>query len=97
MKDPIPQFSYIIEQLKNRFPQLAYLHIVEPDPGKGLESQSDIIRNLWAPRPLLSCNGHDVKTARQVALRSENEVVVFGRHFISNVKNLRTNIPEYQF
>ncbi|GJJ08504.1 hypothetical protein Clacol_002722 [Clathrus columnatus] len=84
MEDPIPQFSYIIEQLKVAFPRLAYVHIVEPDPGKGLERQSDILRELWAPRPFLSCNEHEPKTARQAALRSENEVVVFGRHFISN-------------
>lgn len=38
MKDPIPQFSYLVEQLKSRHPTLAYLHVVEsrvagsPDP-----------------------------------------------------------------
>ena len=28
MKDPVPQFSYVIEQLKARHPDLAYIHVV---------------------------------------------------------------------
>ena len=28
MKDPVPQFSYLTEQLKERFPDLAYVHVV---------------------------------------------------------------------
>jgi hypothetical protein len=30
MKDPIPTFSYALEQLANHFPDLAYVHFVEP-------------------------------------------------------------------
>ena len=28
MEDPIPQFSYVVEQLKARHPDLAYIHII---------------------------------------------------------------------
>lgn len=28
MNDPIPQFTYLVEQLKERFPNLSYLHVV---------------------------------------------------------------------
>ena len=28
MEDPIPQFSYVVEQLKARHPDLAYIHVV---------------------------------------------------------------------
>ena len=30
MADPVPQFSYLAEQLKLRFPNLAYFHVVSP-------------------------------------------------------------------
>ena len=30
MKDPIPTFSYLVEQLKKRYPNLAYLHTITP-------------------------------------------------------------------
>ena len=30
MADPIPQFTYVVDQLKQRYPNLAYLHVVAP-------------------------------------------------------------------
>ena len=30
MEDPIAQFSYVVEQFKQRYPDLAYLHVVSP-------------------------------------------------------------------
>ncbi len=42
MDDPIPQFSYLVEQFKARFPNLAYLHVVSPHAplSKGPEDES---------------------------------------------------------
>lgn len=28
--DPIPQFSYVVEQIAKRQPNLAFIHVVEP-------------------------------------------------------------------
>ncbi|KAI0779335.1 hypothetical protein C8Q74DRAFT_684856 [Fomes fomentarius] len=30
-EDPIPAFSYLVKQLKQRYPHLAYVHIASPD------------------------------------------------------------------
>ena len=30
MEDPIPQYTYLVDQLKQRHPSLAYLHVVTP-------------------------------------------------------------------
>ena len=30
MKDPVPQYTYLIEQLKFKTPNLAYLHYINP-------------------------------------------------------------------
>ena len=30
MADPIPTFSYVVEQLAKKHPNLAYIHVVEP-------------------------------------------------------------------
>ncbi len=30
MDDPIPTFTYVVEQLKERYPDLAYLHTITP-------------------------------------------------------------------
>ena len=30
MKDPKPQFAYLVSQITQKFPRLAYIHVVEP-------------------------------------------------------------------
>lgn len=46
MKDPIPQFSYLVEQLKARHPTLAYLHVVESRVAGSPDSESDADANI---------------------------------------------------
>ncbi|TCD64954.1 hypothetical protein EIP91_003412 [Steccherinum ochraceum] len=43
---------------------------------------NDFIRDIWAPRPLLSAGGYDREGGMKAAERGD--VVVYGRHFISN-------------
>ena len=31
MKDPVPTFSHLVEEIKRRQPNLAYLHVVTPN------------------------------------------------------------------
>lgn len=38
MEDPIPTFTYLISQIVQRHPDLAYLHVVEP----GVAASMDI-------------------------------------------------------
>ena len=42
MADPVPQFTYLVDQLKQRHPNLAYLHVVTPGVmgSKGPEDES---------------------------------------------------------
>lgn len=35
MEDPVPTFSYLVEQIKARFPDLAYLHPIAPSAPLG--------------------------------------------------------------
>ncbi len=30
MDDPVPTFTYVVKQLKDRYPKLAYLHTITP-------------------------------------------------------------------
>lgn len=44
MEDPIPTYTYLVNELKERYPNLSYLHIVEPRSYIhviGPQSQSD--------------------------------------------------------
>ncbi|CDO73612.1 hypothetical protein BN946_scf185014.g82 [Trametes cinnabarina] len=101
MRDPIPTFSYLVTRLREQFPDLAYIHVIEPgvggasDIGSSREDSNDFIRNIWLPRPLISAGRYTRETAIQRAEQS-GELIAFGRLFISNPDlplRLRWNLP----
>ncbi|TCD61242.1 hypothetical protein EIP91_008709 [Steccherinum ochraceum] len=100
MPDPKPQFSHIVEKLAENHPDLAYVHVIEPRGNGGSErtpvvgESNDFIRDIWAPRPLLSAGGYDREGGMRAA--EKGDVAVYGRHFISNPDlplRLEMNIP----
>ncbi|KWU44494.1 NADH:flavin oxidoreductase/NADH oxidase [Rhodotorula sp. JG-1b] len=95
-------FSYFVEQLRQRHPEMAYVHAVESriagnatvdvDDAETL----DFLHDIWAPRPFLIAGGFDAETAPVAADKYSNTVVVMGRYFISNpdlVRRIREGIP----
>ncbi|PBK85283.1 NADH:flavin oxidoreductase/NADH oxidase [Armillaria gallica] len=103
MKDPVPTFSYLVTKIGERHTDLAYLHVIEPrvngtwarDGVPGAHESNDFIRELWAPRPLISAGGYTRESAMKVA-DEKGELIAFGRYFISNPdlpKKLRKDLP----
>lgn len=96
MLDPIPQFRYLVQQLKNRHPDLAYIHLFEPtfnvDPVEmNTESQAgkrsnDFAREIWKKGGgvVVSAGDFDPERALKHA-ETTGDVIAFGRWFISNV------------
>lgn len=94
MRDPIPQFSHFASSLVESHPNLAFLHLVEPPPVEERpdvkyvveipEESNDFIREIWAPRPLISTGDYTREDAIKVA-ENKGDLIGFGRHFISNV------------
>ncbi|KAK0499241.1 hypothetical protein EDD18DRAFT_1036891, partial [Armillaria luteobubalina] len=67
MANAIPTFTYLMFQLKTRQPKLAFLRVVEPrvigmenrsERGIGAHEGNEFIRNLWAPKALISIGGY---------------------------------------
>lgn len=94
-KDPIPTFSYLIQQLHDRFPDLAYLHLVEPrikgdhdakakETDASQEDSNDFARTIWGERPLIVAGGFSPKMAAD-KVEKDGGLVAFGRWYISNV------------
>ncbi|KAF7304144.1 Oxidored-FMN domain-containing protein [Mycena indigotica] len=89
-EDPIPTYTYLVTQLRDRFPDLAYLAVVEPrfDGAQDVAfvpegSSNDFIRAIWDRRPLISGGGSTRATAIQAA-DDKGDLVAFSRLFISN-------------
>ncbi|KII91971.1 hypothetical protein PLICRDRAFT_154156 [Plicaturopsis crispa FD-325 SS-3] len=92
MKDPVPTFSYYVRRLRDLYPDLAYIHVVEPrvdasesrEPGDIQEWQSnDFIRNIWAPLPLVSAGAYTRESGIQTA-DEKGDLIAYGRPFIAN-------------
>lgn len=90
MKDPIPQFSYLIAGLQKL--QLAYLHLVESRSYGNAETEAtdkiDFAVKIWkGTSPVLAAGGFTAESARRAVEEEYTDVdlaVVFGRYFISN-------------
>ena len=53
MKDPVPQFTYLVEELVRRHPDLAYLHVITPGasvPGPAGPEDESVGRRSGVPR-----------------------------------------------
>ncbi|KAI4518478.1 NADH:flavin oxidoreductase/NADH oxidase [Schizophyllum commune Loenen D] len=92
LADPVPQFTYFVQQLAITHPTLAYIHVIEArvkgamtlpvedyDPAKS----TDFIRDIWAPRPLISCGAYSRELAIEVA-EKKGDLIAVGRPFASN-------------
>lgn len=90
MTDPIPQFSYLIHQLRDL--NLAYLHLVEPrvsgvvDRDPENETLDFALQSWGKDKPLLIAGGFTTEKAIEAVeerYRDYQVAVVFGRRFIS--------------
>ncbi|PBK70133.1 FMN-linked oxidoreductase [Armillaria solidipes] len=103
MADPKPTFSYLAGEIKQRYPNFAYLHAVEPrvagttfrdENDIRQQEENDFLREVWAPKPFISA-GHSRETAIEAA-DGKGDLVAFGRQFISNpdlVRRLEQDLP----
>ncbi|KAJ6520563.1 hypothetical protein C8R45DRAFT_64209 [Mycena sanguinolenta] len=89
--DPKPTYTSLVTQLRDRFPDLAYLHVVEPrvDGSQTVDIQdgysNDFIRNIWGggERRLISAGGYTRESA-MAAADEKGDLVAFGRPYIAN-------------
>ncbi|KAI1313953.1 NADH:flavin oxidoreductase/NADH oxidase [Xylaria venustula] len=92
MKDPYPQFEYLVKQLKPL--NLSFLHLVEPRISGNTESECgsghslDFLIKLWDNQsPILLAGGYLPESAIRVVDEKWKDyeiVIAFGRYFISN-------------
>lgn len=91
--DIVETFSYFVNALKAAHPDLAYIHVVESRIAGNTTIEApageevDFLYKIWTPRAFLVAGGFDTASAFAEAEKRENTVVVFGRHFISNVRS----------
>lgn len=102
MINPIPTYSRLVEEIRDQFSSLAYLHLVEPRfegadeviPESETDS-NDFLREIWRPRPFISAGGYTRSSGIEHAERT-NDLIAYGRYFIANpdlVERLKKDLP----
>lgn len=90
MEDPIPQFTYVINQLKKL--GLSYLHLIEARVCGNVDSEDrdkiDPFVHAWGnSNPVILAGGFTPDSAKATVDNTfwgKNVMIAFGRHFISN-------------
>ncbi|KAJ7488912.1 hypothetical protein FB451DRAFT_1223253 [Mycena latifolia] len=94
MKDPKPTFAYLVSQILQRHPDLAYIHAVEPRVDRTVTRtvipegwSNDFLRDIWvspgSDRRFISVGGYTRALALEYA-DTKDDIIAFGRQFISN-------------
>ncbi|KIY72910.1 FMN-linked oxidoreductase [Cylindrobasidium torrendii FP15055 ss-10] len=91
--DAVPVFTALVNAVKERYPKLAYLHIVEPrvlglydrKDGTPEGESNDFVRDLLKGTdiPLISAGGYTTESAVETA-DQKGDLIAFGRYYISN-------------
>ena len=89
LDDPIPQYTYLIDGLKQY--KLAYLHLVESRISgnldiEGRETLQFALKAWDNTSPVIVCGGYTAETAKEVVetdYKGFDVLVAFGRYFIS--------------
>lgn len=98
MDDPRPQFTHLVSSLKQQFPNLGYIHVVEPRIAARVDldintlkphASNDFLREIWSPKVFINAGGYDREDAINRAEGGEGRLVAFGRKFIANVGSLQ--------
>lgn len=94
MHDPKPTFAHLATRVRELFPELAYVHVVEatgPDADRTVQS-NDFLREAFksgdgaSDTRLISNSSYDKETSEAVA-EEKGDLVSFGELFLANVSN----------
>ena len=93
MENPEPTFAYFVSQARERFPDLAYLHVVESRISGDADStgdrtdSNDFLREIWGDKAFITAGGFTPQSAAET-VEAKGGLVAFGRRYISNVSDL---------
>ncbi|KAJ7816095.1 NADH:flavin oxidoreductase/NADH oxidase [Mycena leptocephala] len=88
--DPKPTYGHLITELHKRYPDLAYLHAVEPrTDGDGTSTTmkehhlNDFLREIWGDRPFISARGY-TRASGIAAEEEKGDLIAYACPYISN-------------
>jgi len=84
MDDPRPTFGYLVERIKELYPNFALIDAVEVERSRDGKESNEFLREIWAPKVFSSNSGYDRQKGMELADRTGG-LVNYGRYFLANV------------
>ncbi|KAJ7634836.1 FMN-linked oxidoreductase [Roridomyces roridus] len=83
-EDPKATYTCVVQGLRDRHPDLGYIHVIE-DYYKTQGGSNDFIREIWGERPLISAGGYSQHPELGFRVAEEKgDIVAFSKAFIAN-------------
>lgn len=84
MDDPKPTFAYLVQKIKELYPNFAFLDAVEVERPRDGKESNEFLREIWAPKIFISNSGYDRQKGMELADRTGG-LVSYGKYFLANV------------
>ncbi|KAG2183622.1 hypothetical protein INT43_006630 [Umbelopsis isabellina] len=81
--NPVETWSILTQSIQDRFPHMSYLHFIESRVHGNSEDSLDVFQKIWKGT-FLRAGGFTPESAAEATDANARDVIVFGRHFISN-------------
>jgi NADPH2 dehydrogenase len=98
--DPRPTYAHLATELRDRYPDFAYLHVVEPRANGDStatamkeHASNEFLREIWGSRPFISAGGY-TRASAIAAAQEKGDLIAFARPYIANVSRLHSHERE---
>ena len=85
MSDPIPTFAEVVRRIRDKYPNFAYIHVLDPHTNENSGASNDVLRELWGERAYIANAGFERATAIET-VEKKGGLISFARHFLANVR-----------
>lgn len=85
MSDPIPTFAEVVRRIRDKHPNFAYIHVLDPPTKENSDASNEVLRQIWGERAYIASAGFERATAIET-VEKKGGLISFARHFLANVR-----------
>jgi len=83
MSDPIPTFAEVVRSIRDKHPDFAYIHVLDPPASDQSGASNEVLREIWGNLPYIASAGFERATAIET-VEKKGGLISFARHFLAN-------------
>jgi NADPH2 dehydrogenase len=85
MSDPIPTFAEVVTRIRDKHPNFAYIHVLDPPASEQSGASNEVLREIWGERAYIANTDFERTTAIET-VEKKGGLISFARHFLANVR-----------